>query len=138
MDAGLERLQASSYRLQAMSGLNIELYSCSKEKLHEFSDTKPAACSLQPAAKYRTLKKLILLNLLFFIILMLLFIAATFALGYAGKSYGTDGAIVFVLAIVIHLFLNYLIMHRQPGFNWKKGTAASVCIIAAYLMVLFH
>ncbi|MDE3247999.1 MAG: hypothetical protein KGO82_05035 [Bacteroidota bacterium] len=84
------------------------------------------------------MKKLILLNLLFFVILMLLFFAATFALGYAGKNYGTDGALVFLLAIVIHLFLNYLLMHKRPEFNWKKGLAASACIIAVYLLVLFH
>lgn len=84
------------------------------------------------------MKKLILLNLLFFVVLMLLFMVATFALGYAGKSYGTDGALVFLLAIVIHLFLNYLLMHKQPGFSWKKGLAVSACIIALYLLVLFH
>ncbi len=70
---------------------------------------------------------------------MLLFIIAAFAMGYAsGAKYGTDAGILFVLVVTVHLFLNYLIMHRQPEFSPKKLLGASAVILCVYGLLLFH
>jgi hypothetical protein len=85
------------------------------------------------------MKRIILLNIVFFVLLMLIFIGVGFAMGYAsGARYGTDAAILYVLTVTIHLFLNYLIMHRQPDFSPKRLLIASLLILLVYLVIVFH
>lgn len=85
------------------------------------------------------MKRIILLNLVFFALLMLLFIIAAFAMGYAsGAKYGTDAGILYILVLTVHLFLNYLIMHRRPDYTPKKLLAASAIILCVYVLIVFH
>ena len=70
---------------------------------------------------------------------MCIFLVAAFAMGYAANNkYGTDAGILFLLVITIHLFVNYLIMHRQPGIRPKQVLFVSAVILCVYLLVLFH
>ncbi len=85
------------------------------------------------------MKRIILLNIVFFALLMLLFIIAAMAMGYAsGAKYGTDAGILYILVVTVHLFLNYLIMHRQPGYTTKKLLGASAIILCVYGLIIFH
>ena len=85
------------------------------------------------------MKRIILLNLAFFALLMLMFIIAAFAIGYAsGAKYGTDAGILYILVVTVHLFLNYLIMHRQQDFSSKKLLGASAVILCVYGLLIFH
>jgi len=85
------------------------------------------------------MKKIILFNILFFFVLMCIFLVAAFAMGYAANNkYGTDAGILFLLIVTLHLFLNYLIMHRQPGIGTRQILYASAVILCVYLLVLFH
>ena len=70
---------------------------------------------------------------------MLLFTIAAFAMGYAsGAKYGTDAGILYVFVVTVHLFLNYLIMHRQPDYTHKKMLGACVVILCVYGLIVFH
>ena len=85
------------------------------------------------------MKKIILLNILFFVLLMCLFLVAAFSLGYlGGDKYGTDAGILYLLVVTIHLFLNYLIMHKQPAVRSKQIWVASAVIGCIYLLIIFH
>jgi hypothetical protein len=85
------------------------------------------------------MKKIILLNILFFFVLMCIFLVAAFAMGYASNNkYGTDAGILFLLIVTVHLFLNYLLMHRQTGIATKQILFVSAVILCVYLLVLFH
>lgn len=85
------------------------------------------------------MKKIILLNILFFFLLMCIFLVTAFAMGYAANNkYGTDAGILFLLVVTIHLFLNYLLMHRQPAITRKQILFVSAVILCVYLLVLFH
>ena len=85
------------------------------------------------------MKKIILLNILFFFVLMCIFLVSAFAMGYAANNkYGTDAGILFLLIVTLHLFLNYLIMHRQTGITTKQVLFVSAVIICIYLLVVFH
>ena len=85
------------------------------------------------------MKKIILFNILFFFLLMCIFLVTAFAMGYAANNkYGTDAGILFLLIITLHLFLNYLLMHRQPGVGRKQILFVSAVILCVYLLVLFH
>lgn len=60
-------------------------------------------------------------------------------MGYAsGAKYGTDAGILYILVITVHLFLNYLIMHRQPDYTPKKMLGASAVILCVYGLIIFH
>jgi hypothetical protein len=85
------------------------------------------------------MKKIILLNIIFFLALMCIFLVAAFAMGYATNNrYGTDAGILFLLIVTLHLFLNYLLMHRQAGITGKQILFMSSVILCVYLLVLFH
>ncbi len=85
------------------------------------------------------MRKIILLNLLFFFLLTCIFLAGAFAMGYASNNrFGTDAGILYLLIVTLHLFLNYLVMHRQPGINTKKILYVSAVILCIYLLILFH
>jgi hypothetical protein len=85
------------------------------------------------------MKKIFLLNLLIFFVLMALFIAAGFAMGYAAdKRFGSDAAILFVLVVLVHLFLNYLVLLRQKMATAKSIAISCLVILAVYALVLFH
>ncbi|MEP7279762.1 MAG: hypothetical protein ABI813_14020 [Bacteroidota bacterium] len=85
------------------------------------------------------MKKIILLNIVFFIVLMCIFLVAAFSMGYAANNrFGTDAGILYLLVVTLHLFLNYLVMHRQQGIASKKILFASAAILCIYLLVLFH
>lgn len=85
------------------------------------------------------MKKIILLNILFFFVLMCIFLVAAFSMGYAANNkYGTDAGILYVLIVTLHLFLNYFLMHRQPNIGVKKILFASATILCIYLLILFH
>jgi len=84
------------------------------------------------------MKKIILLNILFFFLLMCLFIIAALGMGYAtDKRFGTDAGILYILVVVMHLFLNYLIMHRK-AFATRQILYASAVIGCVYLLIIFH
>jgi len=85
------------------------------------------------------MKKIVLLNILFFFLLMIIFIVVAFGLGYASSNkYGTDAGILYLLVVVVHLFLNYLIMHKQPAIARKQILLASAAIVCVYLLLIFH
>jgi len=85
------------------------------------------------------MRKIILLNIVFFVLLMCVFLVAAFAMGYASNNkYGTDAGILFLLIVTLHLFLNYLLMHRQAGITTKQILFASAVILCLYLLLLFH
>jgi hypothetical protein len=85
------------------------------------------------------MKKIILLNLLFFAVLMCIFLVAAFSMGYAtGKRFGTDAGILYLLIVTLHLFLNYLIMHKQKNIAAKHIIYASAVILCVYVLILFH
>ncbi|MEO5683311.1 MAG: hypothetical protein ABIQ88_11760 [Chitinophagaceae bacterium] len=85
------------------------------------------------------MKKIIFFNILFFFVLLFILMIAALGMGYASNNrFGTDAGILYVLIIVVHLFLNYFIMHRQAQFSLKKIGYASAIILAAYLLILFH
>jgi hypothetical protein len=85
------------------------------------------------------MKKLILLNIAFFIVLMLLYMVTGFALGYAsGAKYGTDTAILYLLVVLVHLFLNYRLMHKYPAFTARHRWYASAIIGCVYTLLVFH
>ena len=85
------------------------------------------------------MKRIILLNILFFFILMCIFLVAAFSMGYAANNrFGTDAGILYILVVTLHLFLNYLIMHRQQNISTKKILYASTVILCIYLLILFH
>ncbi|MFT3934340.1 MAG: hypothetical protein QM726_12030 [Chitinophagaceae bacterium] len=84
------------------------------------------------------MKKVILLNLLFFFLLMFIFFIAAFSMGYAANNkYGTDAGILFLLIVILHLFLNYIIMHRKQ-FNGRQILYASLVIGCVYLLIIFR
>lgn len=85
------------------------------------------------------MKRIILLNIVCFLLLMILFLVAALGMGYAaGNRFGTDAGILFILVVVIHLFLNYLIMHRQKDIRPRKIWVATAVILCIYLLLLFH
>lgn len=85
------------------------------------------------------MKRIVLLNLLFFVLLMILFLVAAFSMDYAaGKRFGTDAGILYLLVITLHLFLNYLVMHRQKDTGTKKILYVSAVILCIYILLLFH
>jgi len=84
------------------------------------------------------MKRVILLNILFFFLLMCIFLIAAFSMGYAANNrFGTDAGILYILIVIVHLFLNYLIMHKKD-FTTKKILYASTVILCIYLLVIFH
>ena len=84
------------------------------------------------------MKKVILLNILFFLLLMGVFLIAAFSMGYATNNrFGTDAGILYLLIVTVHLFINYLMMHRR-GFTAKNILYASAAIGCVYLLVIFH
>jgi len=84
------------------------------------------------------MKKVILLNLLFFFLLMCAFIATALGLGYVtDKRFGTDAGILYLLVVVLHLFFNYLLMHKR-AFSTKHILYASAVIGCVYLLIIFH
>ena len=84
------------------------------------------------------MKRIILLNILFFFLLMFVFIIAAFSMGYAyNNRFGTDAGILYILMVLIHFFLNYLLMHKK-GFTARKILYASAVIACVYLLVIFH
>jgi hypothetical protein len=98
---------------------------------------EPECLRRGPMQKHK--KKIILLNILFFFVLMCIFLVAAFAMGYASNNkYGTDAGILFLLIVTVHLFLNYLLMHRQTGIATKQILFVSAVILCVYLLVLFH
>jgi hypothetical protein len=85
------------------------------------------------------MKKTILLNILFFFVLICLFLAAAFSMGYVdNKRFGTDAGILYLLVVTLHLFLNYLVMHRQKNMSIKRILYVSAVILCIYLLILFH
>ena len=85
-----------------------------------------------------TMKRVVLLNILFFFLLMCVFLAAAFGMGYATNNrFGTDAGILYLLIVVVHLFLNYMVMHKN-GFPVKKIWYANAAIGAVYLLIIFH
>ena len=85
------------------------------------------------------MKRIILLNSLFFLLLMIIFLVAALGMGYAaGNRFGTDAGILFILVVVVHLFLNYVIMHRQKHIRSRQIWVASAVILCIYLLLLFH
>ena len=85
------------------------------------------------------MKKILLFNILFFFVLICLFFVSAFAMGFvANNRYGTDAGILYLLMITIHLFLNYLLMHRQSTYSVKRILYVSSAIICIYLLLLFH
>jgi len=84
------------------------------------------------------MKKIILLNLLFFVLLMGIFLVAALGMGYAANNkFGTDAGILYILIVVVHLFINYLIMHKK-AFPPKNTWYMSGFIACIYLLILFH
>jgi hypothetical protein len=70
---------------------------------------------------------------------MFIFLVAAFGMGYAANNrFGTDAGILYILIVTLHLFLNYLIMHKQKDSSTKKILYASAVILCVYLLVLFH
>ncbi len=60
-------------------------------------------------------------------------------MGYAvDKRFGTDAGILFILIVTVHLFLNYLVMHKQKTSSTKKVLLVSAVILCVYLLLLFH
>ena len=85
------------------------------------------------------MKRILLLNILFFFVLMCIFLVAAFSMGYAANNrFGTDAGILYLLIVTLHLFLNYLIMHKQKDIGTKKILYASAVILCIYLLILFH
>ena len=69
---------------------------------------------------------------------MALFIVAALGMGYAtDKRFGSDAGILYILMVLIHFFLNYLLMHKK-GFTTRKILYASAVIACVYLLVIFH
>ena len=59
-------------------------------------------------------------------------------MGYAANNrFGTDAGILFLLIVVVHLFLNYLIMHKK-NFPVKQVLYVSAVISCIYLLIIFH
>jgi hypothetical protein len=88
---------------------------------------------------FTLMKKLILLNIAFFVILMLLYMLTAFTLGYvAGAKYGTDTAILYLLVVLVQLFLNYRLMHKNAAFTTRHRWYASTIIICMYALLVFH
>ncbi len=84
------------------------------------------------------MKRVILLNILFFFLLMAVFIVAALGMGYAtDKRFGSDAGILYILVVIVHLFLNYLIMHKKD-FSTKRIVYASAVIGCVYLLIIFH
>lgn len=84
------------------------------------------------------MKRVILLNILFFFLLMIIFIIAALGMGYAAeRRFGTDAGILYILVVIVHLFLNYLIMHKRD-FTTKQILYASAVIGCVYLLIIFH
>jgi len=84
------------------------------------------------------MKRVILLNILFFFLLMCIFLIAAFSMGYAANNrFGTDAGILYLLIITVHLFINYLMMHKR-GFTAKNILYTSAAIGGAYLLIIFH
>ena len=84
------------------------------------------------------MKRVILLNILFFFLLMIVFIIAAFGMGYAANNrFGTDAGILFLLVVVVHLFLNYLVMQKK-NFPVKHILYTSAVITCIYLLIIFH
>lgn len=85
------------------------------------------------------MKKIILLNILFFFVLTCIFLVAAFSMGYAANNkFGTDAGILYLLIVTLHLFLNYLVMHKQKDITTKKIVYVSGVILCIYLLILFH
>ena len=83
------------------------------------------------------MKKIILWNVVILVVLMLIFLVVGFALGYTGR-FGTDAGILFLLILAIHLFLNYIIVHRQKDLPPRTILYSNIAIVAIYLLILFH
>ena len=87
----------------------------------------------------KAMKKVLLFNLLCFVVLMALFLAAAFAMGYAGgKRFGSDAGILYLLVTTLHLFANYTFMHRKTAFTGRQIGYASAVILCLYTLVLLH
>lgn len=83
------------------------------------------------------MKRVIIFNLVFFVVLFSLFFIAAMALKMETSQFGSDSGLLYVLIVVIHLFLNYLIMHRRH-FSTKHILMVSGVIVCVYLLELFH
>ncbi|MEP6749467.1 MAG: hypothetical protein ABJB86_17150 [Bacteroidota bacterium] len=85
------------------------------------------------------MKRILFLNILFFFVLMCIFLVAAFGMGYAANNrFGTDAGILYLLIVTLHLFLNYLIMHKRKDTSTKKILYATAVIVCIYLLILFH
>ncbi len=84
------------------------------------------------------MKKIILLNILILILLLIVFLVAGFALGYSGGRFGTDAGLLFLLVVAVHLFLNYIIVHRQKNLPPRTMLYSTLVLVCVYLLILFH
>lgn len=83
--------------------------------------------------------KLILINLLLFILFIILFIAAAFVISYAmgTNNHSMETAEVYVVITLLHIYINYRLLKKRKIDTLKNKTISAILIAAVYVGYLF-
>jgi hypothetical protein len=83
--------------------------------------------------------RLILINLLLFILFIILFIFAAFGIGYAmgTASHSVETAEIYVVAALLHVYINYRLLKKQKSDSLRNNIISAILITGAYAAYLF-
>ncbi|MBC7905050.1 MAG: hypothetical protein H7Y27_16600 [Gemmatimonadaceae bacterium] len=90
------------------------------------------------SSRKRLVTRIVLFNLALFVLLTILFAASAMILGSMPQKFGSDAAILFVLMVVIHLFLNYIFIQKQREAGVKYLLWSTLALLLVYTLMLFH
>ena len=83
--------------------------------------------------------KIIILNVLLFVLCIVLFILMAFGIGYAmgTASHTLETGAAYVAVVILHLYLNHRLLKKAQLDTSKHGTVSTLLIIGAYILYLF-
>ena len=83
--------------------------------------------------------KLILINVLLFVLCIILFVlmaaGINFAMGTA--PHGVETAMAYIAVALIHLFINYALLKKRELGSLKNKIISTVIIVGVYILYLF-
>lgn len=81
------------------------------------------------------LVKILLINLILFILLFVIFYISAFLLGYASNGGFQLERKLFVKFAIAHFAINFFILHKSDQLNWQSAVASIFLLVFLYLMV---
>jgi hypothetical protein len=83
--------------------------------------------------------RLILTNLLLFILFIILFILMGFIISYAmgTENHSRETAEVYVIVTLLHIYFNYRLLKKRKIDTLKNKTISTILVAGAYIGYLF-